>query len=724
MRFILFLLAGITLAQTPTMGWGTDTNGRFWSGPKTLIAGGQSMYWYKPQYAVTVTCDNTTDRCDTAGVVNPTAMTGTVYFTSTANSPSYVIPPVTPGTPLGLITQYGSTLATYNVCNISGNTFQLCQAGSSTVQTFTDNGTGTLSVLYTSATPFYITSLTTADAGTSFTNSAGTMPAGTTYTVYQMDAGGIVALKPTVSAENHAQIGINIGDWGVGISIPSGATPGAYTFGLTSCQNGNGTGNCSTLTKSVTVVAPPTLPGTPPSSAPAISGKASWENLMTATGNSSDGGGGAFWCDKTTGLTRPTLGQAPWTRASGNLTNIVVSSNTATATVTGGAMGAGTVIVVVNLNSVVRVAYTTTGGNGSTTMIFTTSGVPDGTYTNSDLGIMEFDLGANVAYYEGWRVYDQIATYTGDASWRNCSLNMGVAYRDRYILANSGTVQAYDLYPLWLPRMATLSGESSYITALQALGGIGGYNGVPVVEEGGDARFNLTREMAYALDWCTTRLGIQGITTGSTIFGIPWLTVCNNTLDAVLSAVNADVDNVGQPGGYQSFIDTGLSLEALIKWFTYYNQDPRIYYTVKRMADYAYANFYDATTHSFAYSTGIDGPYCNLGAVWFQTDIAGHCIGGIGSSGPYALQYIVNGLIVPSWGWLWSLNGDSAYQIVGDDIFSHIMNSFANVPFSGKEFSQNYRWSFDYVSWRSIQPPSGPITSQISGNGSLSGRLN
>lgn len=705
MRYLTVLLFAISLcAQTPTLGWGTSTNGQYWSGPKTLLTGSQSLFWFQPRYAVTVTCDNTTDRCDTAGVVNPTAMTGTVYFTSTADSPSYVIPPAAAGTPLGLITMYGGKLGTYTVCNIMGNTFQLCQAGSATVQTFTADGTGTLSVLYSLSTNFYITSLTTADAGVSFTDSSGLMPAGTTYTVYKMDSGGIVDLTPPVSAANHPQLGMQDGNWAIGVHIPPGVNQGAYTLSFTACQNDNGSGNCSTLSKSVTVVAAPGLPSTPPTSAPAIPNKSLWESMMIASGNSSDGGGGAWWCDKSTGLTRPTLGQAPWTIAAGNLTNIVVSANVATATVTSGALNAGNVLVIINFNSVARAAFITSGGNGTTTMIFPTSGIPDGTYNNSGLGVMSLDLNANVAYYEGWRVYRQIAAYTTDTAWLNCTLNMGIGYQ-KLILANNGTLQGYDVYPFTLPYLAALSGDANYTTAMEALGGIGGYNGVTYVFEGGQSLASLSREMAFALDWCTTRFAIQGITTGNTAFSIPWLTACNNTLDAVLSQINADVDNVGQPGGFQPFIDAGLSLEALIKWFDLYDRDPRIYYTVKRMADYVYANYYDISTHSFAYNTGIDGPFCNLGSVWFQTDVAGHCIGGTGGSGPYVTQNVLTGLIVPAFGWLWSLNGDSTYQVAGDEIFSNMMTAYTVVPFSGKEFSQNYRWSFDYVTWRSTATP-------------------
>ena len=47
-------------------------------------------------------------------------------------------------------------------------------------------------------------------------------------------------------------------------------------------------------------------------------------------------------------------------------------------------------------------------------------------------------LGA--VYYDGERVYYQIATYTGDPTWNSCAGWAEIIYRDRYVLPNNGGV--------------------------------------------------------------------------------------------------------------------------------------------------------------------------------------------------------------------------------------------------------------------------------------------
>ncbi|MGH9467136.1 MAG: hypothetical protein ACRD1Y_07250, partial [Terriglobales bacterium] len=63
----------------------------------------------------------------------------------------------------------------------------------------------------------------------------------------------------------------------------------------------------------------------------------------------------------------------------------------------------------------------------------------------------------------------------------------------------------------------------------------------------------------------------------------------------------------------------------------------------------------------------------------------------------------LNLLIVPMFGWLYEQTGQAKYLGEGDAMWaSGVTGSTANgVGWSGKNFSQQYRWSFDYVLWRS-----------------------
>jgi hypothetical protein len=53
--------------------------------------------------------------------------------------------------------------------------------------------------------------------------------------------------------------------------------------------------------------------------------------------------------------------------------------------------------------------------------------------------------------------------------------------------------------------------------------------------------------------------------------------------------------------------------------------------------------------------------------------------------------------------WLFQYTGDQIYQIEGDRIFNSGVedNPGNGIGWSGKNFSQQYRWSFDFVKWRS-----------------------
>jgi hypothetical protein len=60
----------------------------------------------------------------------------------------------------------------------------------------------------------------------------------------------------------------------------------------------------------------------------------------------------------------------------------------------------------------------------------------------------------------------------------------------------------------------------------------------------------------------------------------------------------------------------------------------------------------------------------------------------------------LNDLVAPAYAWYWSKTGDDTYLTEGDLMFQHTFDS-SSYAFSGKQFSQVYKWSFDYVGWRS-----------------------
>ena len=59
----------------------------------------------------------------------------------------------------------------------------------------------------------------------------------------------------------------------------------------------------------------------------------------------------------------------------------------------------------------------------------------------------------------------------------------------------------------------------------------------------------------------------------------------------------------------------------------------------------------------------------------------------------------LNLLIAPMYAWLYRQTGETKYRDQGDALFAGgVKKAYLD---GGKQFDQNYWWSFDYVRWRS-----------------------
>jgi hypothetical protein len=64
-------------------------------------------------------------------------------------------------------------------------------------------------------------------------------------------------------------------------------------------------------------------------------------------------------------------------------------------------------------------------------------------------------------------------------------------------------------------------------------------------------------------------------------------------------------------------------------------------------------------------------------------------------------------LIAPAYAWFYNLTGDVSYLQKGDQIFNGgVAGAWLG---GGKQFSQNYRWSFQYVEWAGAGFKPAPI---------------
>ena len=71
----------------------------------------------------------------------------------------------------------------------------------------------------------------------------------------------------------------------------------------------------------------------------------------------------------------------------------------------------------------------------------------------------------------------------------------------------------------------------------------------------------------------------------------------------------------------------------------------------------------------------------------------------------------LNMLIAPAFAWLYKETGDAKYRDRGDQIFGGgVQHAWLD---NGKQFNQNYRWSFDYIRLRPPSDPTPPVVTLI-----------
>jgi hypothetical protein len=264
-------------------------------------------------------------------------------------------------------------------------------------------------------------------------------------------------------------------------------------------------------------------------------------------------------------------------------------------------------------------------------------------------------------YYDGARVYFQIADYTGDRSWDACALNIARQYRD-HVIANSGKLQGWRVFTRGLAMAYQRTGDPRYREAVILLSKNSRW--VDYQFSVGDSQI---RETAYATNAVldAERLGEPRSPQLSRL--IAYMIGHYNRL---FVAKNYQL--------HQTFFD-GLAAEALISYYEL-TGDPRILPTIKLMLDWLWDYGWDKSTHKMVYNPDPVGPTCASGCQTYLNDL-------------------IN-LVVPAYAWYWRVTGDTVYQQRGDELFAHALDT--DISYSGKQFCQNYRWSLDYVQWRTV----------------------
>jgi hypothetical protein len=278
--------------------------------------------------------------------------------------------------------------------------------------------------------------------------------------------------------------------------------------------------------------------------------------------------------------------------------------------------------------------------------------------------VFNFADESQVWFYDGARVYFQMADYTKDPKWHACAMNIARQYRD-YVIRSNGQLYGWRLHPHGLLMAWKRTGDPSYRTALDLLSRNGLY-----APAGGGIHFQLMRETAYVLQGyiAAERAGLPRN---------PLMYKAATYLIGQFAELFLPQFTVNMPAGQHQTCMDGLGAAALIEYYEV-TRDPRVPPTIKLMLDWLWTNAWSRTLGKLMINPAPLGPRCTWGCQQYDTSL-------------------IN-LSVPAYAWYWQLTADPDYMWKGDEMFSHALDD--GISWSGKIFSQNYRWSFDYVRWR------------------------
>jgi len=317
-----------------------------------------------------------------------------------------------------------------------------------------------------------------------------------------------------------------------------------------------------------------------------------------------------------------------------------------------------------------------------------------------------FDIPASVYFqawnYDGMRVYQQIGDYQyyvlgtdNRAHWDRCAQLAMEPYKDTMIGTKGGIVAEPNQFPYGMAMNYLRTGDSTQQQAVDILATNEAYD----LYYSGSVYAESARVSAYMWD---DRLAAE-IDGAQRV--VPFLL---RGVDVMLGYLDQSYNlSLSNPNQQEYDIHPfliGLDMEALI---TYYEldlaegntPDARIPLEIKKVLDWWEATQYIPANHTLAYDA-YDwpvNPQLVPGTLYNATEL--------------------NDLVATAWAWYWYKTNNTTYLNQGDDLFSNVWGSAGGQTSGGgtgwtysvKEFNQVYKWSFDYVRWRSGKNPNGTM---------------
>jgi hypothetical protein len=287
-----------------------------------------------------------------------------------------------------------------------------------------------------------------------------------------------------------------------------------------------------------------------------------------------------------------------------------------------------------------------------------------GVVTLSNTGVpypVVYSPGSNArVWFYNDETFFRIAQYTGDPSWANCGVFVAAAMRDKFQQFGPMAMPAYFYFPWAMVGAYRLTKDPTYRDEVisTADGGQGSRGSVDDFA---------MRENAFAFEG---RLAKRDLT-GQEDYDLPYF--AEATLGHLYVNATGSPDRI-----FNEPFMLGLAMRPLIRWYMI-SHDERIPVVIKLTLDKIWDGWYDQKAHHFYYNPEPAGERCSVG-----------CQKWTGST--------LNNLVSPGYAWYWRLTGDEVARQRGDEMFSH--EYAESYPYSAKEWSQGFYWSWDFVDWR------------------------
>ncbi len=266
-------------------------------------------------------------------------------------------------------------------------------------------------------------------------------------------------------------------------------------------------------------------------------------------------------------------------------------------------------------------------------------------------------------YYDAEWVFYQIADYTGDNSWIDCAQAAEAVYRDGYVTPGNGAIPGYWNFTHGLLEDYMRTGDEASRKALVQLASNAAFAsaGTPLSStESADQ----SRETAYAI---MAYLNAE-------LVGEPRNPRLSQLLEQAFGHMNQWFEAKSAP--YVRPFMAALTSQALISYHEQHG-DQRVLPAVKKAADWLWSNTWLPESEAFMYTDR-------------QVE-----------SGGQEASPDLNLLVAPVYAWVYHQTGDQSYRDRADQIFAGgVKAAFLR----GKQFNQNYRWSFAYLKWRNEAP--------------------